>query len=100
MLATGSFFVLLFLFFSPNTCEQKLTINSVANAAGSAGGSVSNYGNGVKDATKASGPRAQTAQNPLGMSSNSYGGKKVVAGSASKGGRAGDKGTAGNPLGL
>ena len=66
---------------------------SVTNAAGSAGGSASNYANGIKDATKASGPRTQTASNPLGTSSNAYGGKKVVTG-------AGSKGSASNPLGL
>ncbi len=72
----------------------------MTNAAGSAGGSASNYGNGIKDATKASGPRTQTASNPLGTSSNSYGGKKVVTGAGSKGGAAGSKGSASNPLGL
>ena len=49
--------------------------------------------------TKASGPRTQTASNPVGTSSNSYAGKKVVTGAGSKGG-AGGKGTASNPLGL
>ena len=77
-----------------------LISSSVTNAAGGAGGSVSNYGNGIKDATGASGTRAQTAQNPTGLSSNKYGGKKVVAGAGSKGSSSGNKGTANNPLGL
>lgn len=72
----------------------------MTNAANSAGGSASNYGNGIKDATKASGPRTQTAQNPSGTSSNSYGGKQVVTGAGSKGSSSGSKGTASNPLGL
>ena len=74
--------------------------NSVTKAANSAGGSASNYGNGIKDATRADGQRTQTAQNPLGLSSNSYGGKKVVTGAGKKGGATGNKGTANNPLGL
>ena len=74
--------------------------NSVTKAANSAGGSASNYGNGIKDATRASGQRTQTAQNPLGLSSNSYGGKKVVTGGGKKGGSTGNKATANNPLGL
>ena len=73
---------------------------SVTKAANSAGGSASNYGNGIKDATKASGQRTQTSQNPLGLSSNSYGGKKVVTGGGKKGGSTGSKATANNPLGL
>jgi hypothetical protein len=74
--------------------------HSVTNAANSAGGSASDYGNGIKDATKASGPRTQTAQNPLGTSNNSFGGKKVVSGTTSTGNSSGSKGTASNPLGL
>ncbi|KAL2054408.1 hypothetical protein ABVK25_005156 [Lepraria finkii] len=74
--------------------------NSVTNAANTAGGSASNYGNGIKDATKAGGPRTQTAQNPIGLSSNSYGGRKVVTGGGSKESTTGNKGTASNPLGL
>lgn len=74
--------------------------NSVTNAANSAGGSASNYGNGIKDATRANGQRTQTAQNPLGLSSNSYGGKKAVTGGGNKGGSTRNKGTANNPLGL
>ena len=77
-----------------------LTSPSVTNAAGGAGGSVSNYGNGIKDATGASGARTQTAQNPTGLSSNKYGGKKVVTGAGGKGGSSGSKGSASNPLGL
>ena len=72
----------------------------MTNAANGAGGSASNYGNGIKDATKASGQRTQTGQNPLGLSSNSYGGKKAVTGGGSKGGSTGTKATANNPLGL
>ena len=72
----------------------------MTKATNSAGGSTSNYGNGIKDATKASGQRTQTAQNPLALSSNSYGGKKVVTGGGNKGGSTGNKATANNPLGL
>ena len=74
--------------------------DSVTKAANSAGGSASNYGNGIKDATRAGGQRTQTSQNPLGLSSNSYGGKKVVTGGRKKGGSTGNKATANNPLGL
>ena len=74
--------------------------DSVTSATNSAGGSASNYGNGIKDATRANGQRTQTAQNPLGLSSNSYGGKKVVTGGGKKGGTTANKGTANNPLGL
>lgn len=73
---------------------------SVTSMTNSAGSSASNYGNGIKDATNASGPRSQTAQNPLGTSGNSYGGKKVVAGIANKGSSGMSKGAANNPLGL
>ena len=71
--------------------------DSVTNAANSTGGSASNYGNGIKDATRAGGQRTQTGQNPLGLSSNSYGGENVVTGGGKKGG---SKATANNPLGL
>lgn len=74
--------------------------DSVTKAANSAGGSASNYGNGIKDATRAGGQRTQTSQNPLGLSSNSYGGKKVVTGGAKSGGSTGNTSTANNPLGL
>ena len=72
----------------------------MTNYAKGAGDSASNYGNGIKDATKAGGPRTQTAQNPIGLSSNSYGGKKVVTRAGSKGGSGGSKQSASNPLGL
>ena len=96
MLAAGSFL-------HPSTrtpLKQLLTVSSVTNAANTAGGSASNYGNGIKDATGASGSRSQTAQNPLGVSSGKYGGKKVVTGAGSKGSSGATKGTASNPLGL
>jgi len=85
---------------APRALLRRLIRDSVTNATNSAGGSASNYGNGIKDATKASGSRTQTAQNPLGVSSNSYGGKKVVTGAGSKGSSGAGKGTASNPLGL
>ena len=72
----------------------------MTNAANSAGGTASNYGNGIKDATGASGTRAQTAQNPLGTSNNKYGGKNVITGAGSKSRAGGGKATASNPLGL
>lgn len=96
-LATG---ILLLIPIPPQLEVEADYICSVTKTAGGMGGSASNYGNGIKDYTKASGPRTQTAQNPLGTSSNSYGGKKVLTGAGSKGGSAGSKGTAGNPLGL
>ena len=75
--------------------------DSVTKVANNAGGSASDYGNGIKDATRAGGERTQTSQNPLGLSSNSYGGKKVVVtGGGKKGGSTGNKATANNPLGL
>lgn len=72
----------------------------MTDAANGAGGSASDYGNGIKDATKACGPRTQTAQNPLGTSNNSFGAKKVVSGTTLAGNLSGSKGTASNPLGL
>lgn len=89
---------------SPSLFFSKLILThfsppSITNATSGAGNSVSDYGNGIKDWTKADGTRTQTAKNPLGTSSNSYGGKGVVTGAGSKG-KSGGKGTAGNPLGL
>lgn len=60
---------------------------------------MSDYGNGIKDWTKADGARTSTVKNPLGTSGNSYGGKGVVTGAGNKG-KSGGKGTAHNPLGL
>jgi len=82
---------------SPRTsANQFSSLNSITNATAGAGNSVSDYGNGIKDWTKADGARTQTAKNPLGTTSNSYGGKGVVTGK----GKSGGKGTAGNALGL
>ncbi|MCJ1279588.1 hypothetical protein MMC21_007412 [Puttea exsequens] len=67
--------------------------DSVTKSTGGAGGSVSNYANSIRDATGASGPRSQTAQNPLGTSGNKHSGKQGVTGAGSKQG-------ASNPLGL
>lgn len=84
----------------PTTANNPPDYPSITNASNSAGGSASDYGNAVKDWTKASGPRTQTAKNPLGTSGGSYGGKKVVTGGGGGKGVAGGKETAGNPLGL
>ncbi len=75
-----------------------LLCNSITNAATGAGGTVSDYGNGVKDWTKADGSRAQTAKNPVGTSGSGSVTKGAAAG-AGKGNAAG-KGGAQNPLGL
>jgi len=58
---------------------------------------IKQYGNSIKDVSKAQGPRASTAQNPLGLASTQagakaqwkYGGQKKQT-----------QGTASNPLGL
>lgn len=42
------------------------------------GDGIVDYGNGVKDWSNASGPRAATAQNPLGLSGSSVAGKSSV----------------------
>lgn len=77
--------------------------SSITNATHSLGDGTRNYGNGIKDATKADGPRSQTKENPLGLSKNQVARKSVVVGAkkdytgvSSSGG----KQTAGNPLGL
>jgi hypothetical protein len=58
------------------------TINGVGDGFGRAvrsyGDGVKDYGNGLMDWTKAEGPRAATASNPLGLSSGSTGGKRQV----------------------
>ena len=72
--------------------------NTVTNTAGGWGDGVREHGNNIKDYTKASGERAQTKQNPLGMKRE---GNRLTQGSGNPGVRAGAaKGTASNPLGL
>jgi len=75
-----------------------LLCNSITNAATGAGGTVSDYGNGVKDWSKADGSRAQTAKNPVGTSGSGGGTKEAAAGAGK--GKAAGKGGAQNPLGL
>lgn len=77
-------------------------LHSLTNASNGAGGTVSDYGNAVKDWTGADGPRTATAKNPVGTTTNKEGGKKVVTGAAGTkaGGASTGKGTANNPLGL
>lgn len=48
------------------------------------GDGVINYGNAIKDWTGASGPRASTAANPLGLSDNAGGGKRALTYGAPK----------------
>ncbi|KAE9982675.1 hypothetical protein EG327_005783 [Venturia inaequalis] len=71
--------------------------NSVTNASRGWADGVRSYGNAIKDSTGASGPRAVTGSNPLGIA-----GTKGVWAPASntKGPRNNGGGTAKNPLGL
>ncbi len=81
---------------SPRTANPP-RLRRVTNTTNGWGNGARDYGNGVKDATKASGTRSQTAQNPLGTGRNAVSGRQTVVGG---GGKAGGKGSAGNPLGL
>ncbi|KAF2674564.1 hypothetical protein BT63DRAFT_419851 [Microthyrium microscopicum] len=56
---------------------------------------IRSYGNAIKDASGASGPRAPTASNPLGIAGAK--GTRAITGGGASGPR---KGTANNPLGL
>jgi hypothetical protein len=65
------------------------------------GQGVAGYGNDLKDAVGASGPRVAVAGNPLGLAGQGSGkslapGQKKVAGGSSSGGRS----SASNPLGI
>lgn len=78
---------------------------SITSQTSSIGSSTRDYANGIKDATAADGSRSQTAQNPLGLSSNKAGGKNAVAGGGRGKGSSGTavgtgRQTAANPLGL
>ena len=57
-------------------------INGVGNAIGGTisryGNGVRDYGNGVMDWSNATGPRAQTASNPLGLNGGTTSGKRAV----------------------
>ncbi|ORX99887.1 hypothetical protein BCR34DRAFT_606469 [Clohesyomyces aquaticus] len=70
---------------------------SVTNTSRTWGDAVREYGNSIKDVTGASGPRAGTNKNPLGLSSTKGGAKATMA---SRPGVAPRKGNASNPLGL
>ncbi|TID17370.1 hypothetical protein E2P81_ATG07944 [Venturia nashicola] len=71
--------------------------NSVTNASRGWADGVRSYGNAIKDSTGASGPRAITSSNPLGIA----GTKGVWAPSSNtKGPRNSGRGTAKDPLGL
>ncbi|KAF2754136.1 hypothetical protein EJ05DRAFT_479684 [Pseudovirgaria hyperparasitica] len=73
--------------------------NSVAGTTRGWGNSVRSYGNSIKDATGASGPRAPTADNPLGMARNKASVK--ASGQVQKGRiQTPSGGTARDPLGL
>jgi len=71
---------------------------SITNQSRGWGDSVREYGNGIKDATGASGPRSGTATNPLGIARNKESAR--LAQQAKKGSGSTTKGTANNPLGL
>ncbi|KAF2739164.1 hypothetical protein EJ04DRAFT_508888 [Polyplosphaeria fusca] len=82
--------------------------NGVAGAGKGAGASVTNtsrgwgdtvreYGNSIKDATGATGARAGTNQNPLGLAGSKGGARATMA---SRPGSTPRKGTSNNPLGL
>ncbi|KAF2649324.1 hypothetical protein K491DRAFT_721774 [Lophiostoma macrostomum CBS 122681] len=70
---------------------------SVTNSTRNWGDAVREYGNSIKDVTGATGARAGTNKNPLGLASSTGGAKATMA---SRPGRTPRKGTAGNPLGL
>lgn len=63
------------------------------------GDGVRGYGNGIKDATHASGRRAPTASNPLGLPGGSTQSAAILK-SKTQGLTGGAKGSASNPLGL
>ncbi|KAF2719907.1 hypothetical protein K431DRAFT_197264, partial [Polychaeton citri CBS 116435] len=79
--------------------------NRIADTTRFWGQGVSGYGNDLKDAVGAGGPRIQTAGNPLGIAGVGQGrgvmkqaGQK--AGSITSAGGGAARGSAGNPLGL
>ncbi|KAF1975848.1 hypothetical protein BU23DRAFT_457405 [Bimuria novae-zelandiae CBS 107.79] len=72
--------------------------SSLANTSRGWGDAIREYGNSIKDVTGASGPRASSAKNPLGLSSTPQGAKAVMG---SRPGISGvSKGSGSNPLGL
>lgn len=76
-----------------------LTRPSVAGTTRGWGDSVRGYGNNIKDATRAAGPRAPTASNPLGLAGGSTSSAAMLK-SKTTGAVGGARGSAGNPLGL
>jgi hypothetical protein len=72
---------------------------SLANTSRTWGDAVREYGNSLKDVTGATGSRATTGGNPLGLSSTGGGAKAIMSSRPGQGsGKSG--GSAGNPLGL
>ncbi|KAF2266010.1 hypothetical protein CC78DRAFT_615317 [Lojkania enalia] len=71
--------------------------DSITNTSRGWGDAVREYGNSIKDATGASGPRAGTGRNPLGLASTGGGARATMK---AKKGPTPRKGTANNPLGL
>ncbi|KKY14629.1 hypothetical protein UCDDS831_g08113 [Diplodia seriata] len=74
--------------------------SSISNTARGWGDGVRGYGNGVKDATRASGRRAPTAANPLGLPGGSTQSAAMMKSKVKGITNNGPTGTAGNPLGL
>ncbi|PVI08214.1 hypothetical protein DM02DRAFT_608286 [Periconia macrospinosa] len=70
---------------------------SITNSSRTWGETVREYGNSIKDATGAGGPRGVSSTNPLGLASTASGAKAIMS---SKPGPTPRKGTANNPLGL
>ncbi|KAK3208758.1 hypothetical protein GRF29_77g1937824 [Pseudopithomyces chartarum] len=73
-------------------------LHSLANTSRGWGDAIREYGNSIKDVTGATGPRASSAKNPLGLSSTPQGAKALMG---SRPGITGvSKGSGSNPLGL
>ena len=72
---------------------------SMANTSRTWGDAIREYGNSIKDATGAAGPRASSAKNPLGLSSTPGGAKAIMSARPGISGGS-SKGSASNPLGL
>lgn len=74
--------------------------SSISNTTRGWGDGVRGYGNGVKDATRASGRRAPTAANPLGLPGGSTQSAAMLKSKAQGITSSARTGTASNPLGL
>jgi hypothetical protein len=77
-----------------------LTTFSLANTSRTWGDAVREYGNSLKDVTGASGSRATTKGNPLGLSSTGGGAKAIMSSRPGNTGTGKSGGSASNPLGL